>query len=238
LRERIAQARRLDVPEAPAREDDDDPAWGLLDFPEAVEEQAIAVRFAPGASLERIRWDDVADQVYLTAWERGLQGVRDSLRGIKPSDVAAWAEDPIALVERLPKPTSGDLTFDTRMGYVHQILSAALGVALRRQGYTSAGPPTGKVYLEKEGRRLDPFELTGTFLSGNLSPAQWLSAWEDSKDCDLGALAPTSTPIDEWTKSVPGEDEPLVRRQIRFSWLVYVVIFIVLARVLAKLIQQ
>ena len=186
LPERLAATEALDAGDGDAG-GDDAPALSLLARPEEVERAALTqIAKAAGApSLEPIAWEEVGRGVYLRRFERT---VTEHARVVDGQTVAALPEataDPGAIARR----AFGEGVREDTHPVVLATLSAALGLALVRQGWTIDAQLARPIECSRGDARIDPFEVVHGMAAGELSAEGWadLRASLDIEDAPLDA---------------------------------------------------
>jgi hypothetical protein len=134
------------------------------------------------AGLKWVSWERLGREVSLPSWS-GFVGTYRALL----ADVLAGSLP--EAVRRLPKlgtqiaDLKGALLApEQRTERAASLLAMALGLALSRAGWEICATP-GQLYLERENRRLNPFEIISELRSGALTLENW------TKECGAAGIA-------------------------------------------------
>jgi heat shock protein HtpX len=173
LRDRIDAAKLLTVPSPP---DDRQPAWSLLDDMDDAELKFLEALNPdlPKNSLKRVAWEESASRVLVPSWFKTVYEYAPLLEGItagnlvkslgKVPDIAAQMRDPKGML----------LTPQQRIPYARNLVATAFALALATNGWTIHSSP-GEFYLEKNGEKLEPFQLIVQLSDGVI----WNEAWTE-----------------------------------------------------------
>jgi heat shock protein HtpX len=168
LPERIAALRDLVATSAAVAQDD----GSATDLLEGLQEaEALLAASAVDRALRPVPWEDVLQQVWIPGWRQQAESQREALRGI----VAANLGDELqsgGLRQRLKNPAGVWPTTEERGQIARGVAGCALALALLRDEWIFHTLP-GEMYCEKNGERLQPFQVANKLGRGELSPTEW-----------------------------------------------------------------
>jgi heat shock protein HtpX len=136
--------------------DDSPPADSLIDGPEALEAAAIAASCgAEAAALPPVRWEDVAERVWLANCRHVVGSRRGALEGRTAGELGELAADPA-------RPANTD-----------ELLSASLALAMVGAGWRAEGLPGDPLSVVRGDERVAPVEVVAALAAGDMDPDAW-----------------------------------------------------------------
>lgn len=151
LPERIAALQGLSFNSAA----DTRPATDLLTDFESADRSLFAANANP--ALKPVKWEQVLNDVWVPHWRQQINSQRDALGGITAADIPEQLSNG-ALAKRIKSPPHAVLDFQQRADLARNVIGFAFSLLLLNDGWTCHALP-GEMYCEKNGQRIDPFEI-------------------------------------------------------------------------------
>jgi heat shock protein HtpX len=191
LKERLAALDKLSSSRVTP---DDRPAFGLLDEPEALEEQLVALLGKPPAKagFKPIRWAETCEAVYLPGWTSQAERFGDMLADIQLGKLPAFAAKPEALIERFEMHFDNTVTPAQKSASVNYVIGSTLAAVLHKRGWALSGTLGQSVVAARGDVKVMPFTLIADLGKGKIPAADWEALCRKTGvlDADLGEVAP------------------------------------------------
>jgi heat shock protein HtpX len=171
LRERIAAAQALPNDFQP---EDTQSALSLLEdggaaelaFLEALNPQM------PKNALRRVSWEEQGPSVLIPSWANFAGEYARLLEGITAGNLAESIGKVPEIASQIRDPKGMLLTPEQRVERARSLLSAALGLALVKNGWNLHATP-GEFHLDHGDEKLDPHKLVREISDGIISQQSW-----------------------------------------------------------------
>jgi len=149
--------------------EDNAPASSLLDGLEHADN--LLGLSAVNQPLRTLAWEDVLQSVWEPVWNKQVSSQAEALRGVTVGQIGHQLYSR-ALRERLKNPAGVWPTTEQRAEMARAVTGCALCLVLLRDGWTFHTLP-GQMFCEKNGERLQPFQLVRSVSKGELSVEKW-----------------------------------------------------------------
>jgi hypothetical protein len=162
---------------------DSRPATDLVDNFQLADTGLLSAVNDVGRQLQPVAWDRTLDQVWAPIWQSQVDAQSEALRGLRVRDLTQQLTSG-ELAGRLKNPPGRSPANAERANLAHALAASALALALRNAGWTFHTLP-GEAYCEKNGRRLEPFDLVAQLAAGSLTRENWEGLCDTN---DIGSL--------------------------------------------------
>ena len=149
--------------------EDNAPASSLLDGLEHADN--LLGLSAVDQPLRLLAWEDVLPSVWVPVWNKQVSSQTEALRGVTVGQLGHQLYSR-ALRERLKNPPGIWPTTEERAEMARGITGCAFCLVLLRAGWTFHTLP-GQMFCEKNGERIQPFQLVRSVSTGELSVEKW-----------------------------------------------------------------
>jgi len=133
----------------------------------------------------------VLNEVWVPHWRDAVDCQKDALSGMTVADIPEQLSNG-ALVKRIKNPPGVLLDLPQRADAARNVAGCALSLALLHDGWTCHALP-GEMYCEKNGQRIDPFEIVQKVDRRQLTPAQWKDLCTQAGIINLSLLPKAAT---------------------------------------------
>jgi Zn-dependent protease with chaperone function len=168
-------SERLDALQAcePGEPDDSPPAMALVREPEALEREMLAALVHPDAAeLAPLKWDAVADEVYLPRARAMRAEFGDLLGDATVADLAGLAQDVGRLAEALRRRES-ELPDEAAPSFAATLLAEALLAALADDGWTVEAGLAEPVHACRGDEKIAPYEVVTALHDSGPATSAW-----------------------------------------------------------------
>jgi Zn-dependent protease with chaperone function len=156
-------------------------AVSLLARVPALEQEALRPHLRPGAPpLQDLAWDQVGTRFILPIWLRELEQHGGLLGAAAVDDLPAWARQAAALGYRIPDANAGGGEDRARQAGM-RLLTAALGVALSRQGWTVESQPGEPIALRFGPTEVNLVKVVADMAEGRFDDAGWADWCQEAR---------------------------------------------------------
>lgn len=149
--------------------EDNAPASSLLDGLEDADN--LLGMSAADQPLRTLGWEDVLQSVWVPVWNKQVSSQVEALRGVTVGQIGHQLYSR-AIRERLKNPPGVWPTTEQRAEMARGITGCALCLLLLRDGWNFHTLP-GQMFCEKNGERIQPFQLVRSVSTGELSVEKW-----------------------------------------------------------------
>lgn len=121
--------------------------------------------------LKTVDWERVFSEVYVPNWQKETEYQKEALRGMSVADLPEQFSNG-ALVKRIKNPPNVVADLPERTDMARSTAGCALCLVLLRNGWTFHTLP-GEMYCEKNGQRLEPFQLVLKLDRRQITAGRW-----------------------------------------------------------------
>ena len=121
--------------------------------------------------LRALAWEDVLQSVWAPMWNKQVSSQAEALRGVTVGQIGHQLYSR-ALRERLKNPPGLWPSTEQRAEMARGIAGCGFCLALLRDGWTFHTLP-GQMFCEKNGERIQPFQLVRRVSTGELPVEEW-----------------------------------------------------------------
>jgi heat shock protein HtpX len=149
-------------------------AISLINDPENLESRLLQMMAErAGKQLTPITWAESAEKVWVENWKSLMKEHGKRLEGITPDQLPLLLKDQTDLALALRFAPTKDHVMQEHRAAAINITGAALGLALRAQGWAASANPGEPILMKRDGVVVAPFAALGALNSGALAPEQW-----------------------------------------------------------------
>jgi len=196
LRERIASLESAPVTASAA--DSGERAISLLDDPAGMESEMLTMLTGKQAShgLRPLRWDEVAERVYVQPWGDMVRMHAAALAGLRPSSLPDAARDLNSIGTRFARYADKGVPPERILDLAFTVVGGALALLLSQNGWMPNARPNLGFSMLRGNEEIAPFAILPRLAKGELKPETWLVDCQRAgiPDADLGTLTERSGP--------------------------------------------
>jgi hypothetical protein len=152
-------------------------ATELLDDYDSIDSRLFLA--APGVNLRPVEWEQLLNLLFIPRWQAQAESQQEALQNVTAGNLATQLLSG-DLRSRIKNPAGVWPTTEERGRMARTAAGCALAMALIRENWTVHAEPGEPVHFEKNGLRLEAFELVEKIGRRELTAEQWNRECADS----------------------------------------------------------